>query len=254
MGVMTASQKYPPLDQKTAQSMPAAMVADYNRRREEALAQEADPAYRPSQPSFEQTKGELAKLIASLPDRVEIPFELTPAGERKARFTRALKGVADKFLEPLDRRQLKNPTAFDRVANWDGKFPGPVATGATGTRKTGGGFAAIERLFVYENRAFSFFPIKRLISEYVRYEKKDLTDEFYRMLSHYPVLLIDDVDKINWQFESEVSILFQFYDWVYRAQRPVITTTNQTRAWWTERAGSAFVRRLFDEAHFEVKF
>jgi hypothetical protein len=248
---LTAAQKFPPLDEATVKTWPAEMVTDYNRRRDAAIASEiADPPG----PSFEETRKELTTLIEKLPERVEVPFEKTAAGARNARFNSALTGVADEFLRPLDRRLLRSPVSFDRIANWNGHFPGPIATGATGTRKTGAGFAAVQRLFVYENRAFSFFPVKRLISEYSRYEKKDILDEFYRMLLHYPVLLVDDLDKINWQFESEVSILFQFYDWVYRARRAVITTTNQNRAWWTERTGPAFVRRIFDEAHFEVKF
>lgn len=249
---MTAAQKFPPLDEAVAKTMPPAMVEDYNRRREKAETQ--SPAALPPDQAYSQAKSELEQTLAALPANIEIPFERTAAGERKARFDKVLTGIADEFLKPLDRRLLRNPTSFDRVAQWNGKFPGPIATGMTGTRKTGAGFAAMERLFVYENRPFTWFPVKRLISEFTRYEKKELTDEFYRSLLHYPVLLVDDVDKINWQFESEVSILFQFYDWVYRARRPVITTTNQNRAWWTERTGPAFVRRIFDEAHFEVKF
>lgn len=248
---LTAAEKFPPLDEATVKKWSAEMVADYNRRRDAALAKEVD---RPPTPSFEEVKDRLLKRIETLPESVDVPFEKTAAGERQARFNRALTGVADEFLKPLNSRLLKSPGAYNVVARWEGKFPGPIATGPTGTRKTGAAFAALQRLFVHENRAFSFFPVKRLISEYSRYEKKDILDEFYRMLLHYPVLLVDDVDKINCQFESEMSALFQFYDWVYRARRPVITTTNQNRAWWTDKFGSAFVRRLFDEAHFEVKF
>ena len=246
---LTAAEKFPPLEEAVAATMPAAMVADYNRRRELALAAEKQ---RVAPATFEQTKSDLADMIAKASG--DIPFERTAEGERKARFDAALKGAADEFLKPLDRKLLKNTRAFDAVAGWNGKYPGPLATGATGFSKSRGAFTAIERLFVYENRPFSWFPVKRLLSEFGRYEKKDLLDEFYRMLLHYPVLLVDDLEKINWQFESESAVLFQFYDWVYRAQRPCITTTNKDRAWWRERTGDAFVRRLFDEAHFEVKF
>lgn len=33
-----------------------------------------------------------------------------------------------------------------------------------------------------------------------------------------------------------------------------ITTTNKDRAWWSEKMGEAFARRLFEGAHFEVVF
>lgn len=196
----------------------------------------------------------LAEASKNLPEAAQIPYERTPEGERWTRFKAVMKDNASEFLKTVDRSQLRNPAAFDLVAGWDGKFPGPIATGPTGYSKSRAAFSAIGRLFVKENRPFTWFPVLRLISEFTRYEKKDLTDEFYRHLTHYPVLLVDDVDKINWAFESQPGVLFQFYDWVYRAKRPCITTTNKDRAWWVDHMGEPFVRRLFDEAHFTVNF
>ncbi len=199
-------------------------------------------------------RAQLAEAAKQLPEKAEIPYERTPEGERAIRFKKAFQDELVEFLKPIDRKQLKNPLAFDRVAGWDGQFRGPLAHGLTGGAKTRAAVAAVEHLFVKKNLPFTWFPVSRLVDEVQRFEKKDLLDEFYRSLLHYPVVIVDDLDKINWNRQEEPGVLFRFYDWVYRAHRPVITTTNKPRAWWLERVGEAFVRRLFDEAHFEVKF
>ena len=105
-----------------------------------------------------------------------------------------------------------------------------------------------------ENRPFAWFPARRLATELERYEKHDAASEFFRAYSHYKALFVDDIDKINWQFESQKEQLFAFYDWIYRANVPCITTTNKDRVWWADKMGDAFTRRIFEDAHFEIKF
>ena len=206
-----------------------------------------------SREAFLEAVNGLKSAFAQAPEVVKVPYELTPEGERLARFKR----VCDaEFIRKIDRIQLKSPFAFDQVAAWDGRFPGPLAHGSTGTGKTRAAWSAIGRLFVRENRAYAWFPVKRLITEFARFEAKDLADEFFKWYGEprFNLLFVDDLDKINWQFESEAAALFQFYDWVYRNRIPCITTTNRDRKWWTDKAGDAFVRRLFDEAHNAVQF
>lgn len=158
------------------------------------------------------------------------------------------------FMQQIDHAKLANPAAYGHMAAWTGVFPGPLATGPTGTAKSRAAWSALGRLWVTKNRNFAWFPVKRLITEFTRYESKDLADEFWRNYRGYHALFVDDLDKINWQFESEGAALFQFYDWVYREHRPCITTTNKDREWWTDKMGEAFARRLFDEAHQVVQF
>jgi len=68
---------------------------------------------------------ELKAALATLPENPVVPYELTPEGERMAKFKNA---CPEEFLQRINRTLLKNPAAFDRVALWDGKFPGPCAT------------------------------------------------------------------------------------------------------------------------------
>lgn len=158
------------------------------------------------------------------------------------------------FYQETRRSMLSNPVAFDLVASWDGLFPGPLCIGRTGTSKTRAAWASLRKLVVDQRKNLVWFPIRRLIGEISGFEDRYLQDEFWRKYRCCDVLMIDDLDKINWQFESEGAALFQFYDWIYREHRPCITTTNKGRQWWTERMGDAFARRLFDDAHQAIQF
>jgi hypothetical protein len=191
------------------------------------------------------------KICESLPETVEVPFNRTPEGFRTAEFKR----VCDaEFSRRIDRSKLQFPDAFDRVALWDGSFPGPCAFGKTGTAKSRAAWSALARLYIRANKDFAWFPVKRLVSSMDKYEQSGNLHEFFRLYAHSRILFVDDLDKINWAFESQISSVFAFYDWIYRTRKPCITTTNKSREWWVEKMGEAFARRLFDDAHFAVSF
>jgi DNA replication protein DnaC len=158
------------------------------------------------------------------------------------------------FCQRIDRSILTNSGAFDTLTLWDGRFAGPLASGSTGKGKTRAVWSVLGRLHVKEGKSFAWFTAKRLITEFVKYDQKGFADEFYKYYAAYDLLMVDDLDKVNWQFDSETAALFQFYDWVYRANRPCIATTNCGRKWWADKMGDAFTRRLFDEAHQTVLF
>lgn len=187
----------------------------------------------------------------NMPDNPEVPFELTPAGERAAKFKVA---CPEEFQVTVDRARLKNITAFDRVANWDGHFRGPCASGATGGSKTRAVWQALQRLWCEKNKSFTWFTAKRLVSCMEDDEDRGNFSTFFKNCRSVDLLFVDDLDKINWQFESQTAALFSFYDWVYREHRACVSTTNKDRKWWCEKMGDAFARRLFDDASFEVKF
>lgn len=202
----------------------------------------------PTQPDW---KSAFLAVCETLPDKVEVPYALTAEGERMARFKNI---CPPEFMVKIDRTQLKNADAFDAVAKWDGSFPGPCAVGPTDTAKTRATWSALGNLYVRANRPFAWFPVRRMITEFEAYENRNAADEFFRAYSFFRVLMVDDVDKINWQFESHGALLFAFYDWIYRQRIPCITTTNKARDWWAKKMGDAFARRLFDDAHFTVNF
>lgn len=180
-----------------------------------------------------------------------LPFNMTPEGQRFAEFARI---CPIEFTETIETRRLPNSGAFSRMVQWDGVFPGPMASGATGTAKTRAAWALLKRLHIEKAKTFAWFPVKKLLTDFNKYEAANLGQEFYKQYSHQSVLFVDDIDKINWSFDSESAALFQFYDWVYRENRPCISTTNRPATWWAEKMGDAFTRRLFSDAHFHVDF
>jgi len=252
----------------TAPAMSPELIADHQRWLERKAAQDrknAEEMAKVMPPFADLARNPAAMQMlakrdpAAVDDRPEDEADLadrrarTLEDERLMRFRRV---CPPEFMAKINTAMLINPAAFERVAQWNGTFPGPCAFGSTGTAKTRAAWSAIGRLWVRENRPFAWFPVKRLVTEFERYESKGLADEFWANYSapRFSLLFVDDVDKINWQFESQMSALFSFYDWIYRAHIPCISTTNKPREWWAEKMGEAFVRRLFNEAHFEVKF
>ncbi len=200
---------------------------------------------------FAAVREQFAKAAEMLPEKVEVPYHLTPEGERWAQFKRV---CDERFLPKVDYALVKNRAAFDRVLNWDGASPGICACGPTGMGKTFATWAALRRLYVRENRAFAWFPAKRLCTEMGKYEEKNAMEDFYRTYDLFRILFVDDLEKINWQFQSNSEMLFAFFDWIYRSKKPCVVTTNCSREWWVEKMGDAFARRLFDEAHTVVQF
>ncbi len=198
-----------------------------------------------------QWKTLLLEAIAQLPEHVQIPYDRTPEGERWARYKEV---CPEEFHPRIDRARLPDPKAFDTVANWNGDFPGPCAYGDTDTAKTRAAWWALRQLYVLKNKTFAWFPVKKLITEMQGFESKGMSSEFFRGYSHYRIWLVDDIDKINWRDEDQISMLFDFYDRVYRQHIPVITTTNKDADWWEERMGEAMRRRLFKDAHYAVQF
>lgn len=197
-------------------------------------------------------KAAFLAAVAALPDVAPaIPYDATPEGQRMAAFKRI---CPDQFRAKINRALLPMPEQFDRVANWDGVFPGPCASGLTDTAKTRATWSALGRLYVLENKPFAWFPVKRLTTELAKDEESGNADEFFRRYSHFKILMVDDADKINWDFMSNQEALFSFYDWIYRTRKPCITTTNKGRDWWAKKMGDAFARRLFNDAHFAVNF
>lgn len=233
----------------TEVNLPPALAADYEKWKAKKAEQKA--ADEATSKTFENVRADMIATLEKLPDKVDLPYYLTPEGERWTKF----KGVIDEqFLAKIDYSKVKNREAFDRVANWDGGFPGPCGYGPTNHAKSRAAWWALRRLYVLENKPFAWFPVRRLIAELARYDKNDCSDEFFRAYDFHKILFVDDLDKINWDFESQAQLLFSFFDWIYRAKKPCIATTNKNREWWTEKMGEAFARRLFDDACFEVKF
>jgi hypothetical protein len=107
-----------------------------------------------------------------------LPYAMTEEGKRLAGFRKV---CPEEFMQKIQRDLLKNPAAHDAVCKWGGMFKGLVLTGPTDMGKSRSVWSVLGRLYVEENRNFAWFPVKRLMTEFLRYESKDLADEFYRI-------------------------------------------------------------------------
>lgn len=199
--------------------------------------------------AFVSVVEDLKRSFANLPEHVEIPYERTPEGERLTRFKR---GCDERFFVEVDFSLVRDLPIFNRVVKWDGAFPGPCITGPTGVGKTFAAWQALRELYVKQSKSFKRFTVRDLVAEMARYESNECIKDFYWSINFFVIIFVDDLDKINWDFESHAQMLFAFLDWIYRTKKPCIVTTNRDRVWWKAKCGEAFVRRLFDDGFFEV--
>ena len=226
--------------------IPASLAADFDRwkARRNDRTDEKTPAS-----SLGEIIAQFKSACESLPESVALPYEDTDEGKRLARFRVC---CPPEFFHKVNPSLLSNRRAFEAVAGWNGHFRGICATGQTGAGKTRAAWSALGRLWVKENVGFSWWPVRKLILD-IGESNGDLDGLMYRHAASR-VFMVDDIDKLNLQFESNGEALFAFYDYVYRKNVPCITTTNQPRTWWSKKMGEAFARRLFDDAHDTVDF
>lgn len=223
------------------------MQADYERW----LAKKAEKEVKGEASTLSDAISAVKREFEALPEHVEMPDHYKPEVERLDRF-RIM--CPEEFMRPLNRHQLVSPAAFDDVAGWDGNFPGPLAVGPTATAKTRAVWMALRRLYVDQNISFAWFPVRKLIAEMAKAEGDGYPEGFFRQYSHYKIWFVDDIDKINLQFSSQTSALWEFSDHCYRNRKRLIATTNRDREWWDETLGSTLTRRLFVDGCLPVQF
>lgn len=199
---------------------------------------------------FADLKGQLKKAFAQLPENPVIPYHLTEEGHRASQFKA---GCPKEFCTAINRNILKNPWAFDQVAKWPGTYPGPLASGPTGQSKTRAAWSVLGRLYVKEGRHITSFTAKRIMEKYFEHHMSGEPARFWSALSRFDVFLLDDIDKFEIN-DRNCTVLFELLDWIYANHRAVVCTNNRPRDWWAEKMGTAFARRMFDEAFFTVPF
>jgi|GEM_PF-3117985 len=199
----------------------------------------------------ERRAEEEARRLARLAER-----ERDLRGKRERYFTDQFSADAASLLAPIDWSRVNNAAATRRVLEWDGQAPGLLLTGATGTGKTRAALAVLRKLCVENALRIKAYSLKKLLSHLAEYEKHGETRGYSGPNPYRPeaqVLFVDDIDKLNSQFKSEHSYLWDYYNWVYASGRAVITTTQYTLEQWEQTMGASFARRL-REAHTLINF
>ena len=187
------------------------------------------------------------------------------AEEKSARLAKYFaKCCPEEFRIPISRELLKSPEAFDQVLAWDWSFPGLCCVGGTNSGKTRAVWKSIESFIAAEREEFRTYTAREFTEEYFRHHMEGEPGKFWRNLGWKgegwsgemmmpKLIFVDDLDKIDMN-DRNCGLMFELYDKIYRDHVPAITTTNQSRAWWTGKMGEAFVRRLMDDAQRELKF
>lgn len=201
-------------------------------------------------PLFADFKAKMQEAFANMPENPVIPYHLTAEGIRASQFKT---GCPKEFCTAINRNILRNPYAFDQVAKWPGIYPGPLAAGSTGLSKTRAAWSCLGRLYVKEGKRITSFTVKRLLEKYFEHHMDGEPQRFWAAMARFDAFLIDDIDKFEAN-ERNNTVLFELLDWIYANHRPAICTTNRPRDWWSDKMGTAFTRRMFDEAFFTVQF
>jgi hypothetical protein len=174
---------------------------------------------------------------------------LTP----KDRAIRFYKACPEEFKGAIVPARLPDQTAFWKLASWNGTYPGPIGYGPTNTAKSRAVWCALRRLCIEDAKTFSWLTAKQLAEKYFTKHMEGRPEDFWEFFTRTDLGFIDDIDKLELN-ERNSGVLFEFYDWAYREHRPIIGTTNRSRAWWVDKMGEAHTRRMFDDAHFSVEF
>jgi len=184
-------------------------------------------------------------------------LEALAAAERAEREAQLLAQLpAQHLATPLERRLLPNLEATRAAFRWDGRFPGLLLTGPTGTGKTRTAIALLRKLCVEGRLRLKAYSLQALLGDLEEYNKHGRTRGYdgpnpYR--TRADILFIDDIDKFNRQFQSQATMLWEFYNWVYADGRAALSTTQMSLEEWEKLMGASFARRL-REAHHIIPF
>jgi len=241
-----------------------------------AVAQAKAEEYRSAQAASESTHavGEMAPWLAEMAAKWQAranDTELQKAAEaerlarlreiertrRAEREDHWLKLCPRDFAEPVDWAQVANPAAFRKVLDWDGSYPGLLLIGPTGTGKSRSAWQVLKKLCVEKPQFFRFYKLRSLLSELAEFEKNGNSRAYSGPNPYYiasgQIVFIDDIDKANRQFHSQISSLWDYYDWIRSERIPSITTTNISLQRWEQEISPSFARRL-KEAHTLINF
>lgn len=171
--------------------------------------------------------------------------------QRLARFTELCPA---QFRKRIDRTLLPNLEAWDAADTWDGAYPGLwLWSHTTGRGKTRMAWRLYGRHHVDRGRSVIKASGQALAEEYFGYHMDGDPRGFYRWLHHGQILVIDDLDKVDYEDRRYGRMIRELFDEIYARQWPVIVTANEPIDYFTSVLGASAVRRM-REATREIAF
>ncbi|MBS0229479.1 MAG: ATP-binding protein [Proteobacteria bacterium] len=195
-----------------------------------------DPATAPPPPTQEELDQRTREIVRA---------------QRLARFAEV---CPRQFRARIQRELLPNLEAWDKADAWDGTSPGLwLWSHETGRGKTRMAWRHYGRQHVERGRNVIKASGQALAEEYFRYHMDGEPRGFYRWLHHGQVLVLDDLDKVDYEEPRYARMMRELWDEIYAHQWPVLVTANEPISYFRDILGASCVRRM-TEATREVQF
>lgn len=187
------------------------------------------------------------------------------AERRKQRMEIYKRQCPAEFLQPIDRRKIKNLAAWDEADAWPVTFPGCwLWSRETGEAKSRMLWRQFGRAHVEKGMSVQRTTGLNLSEEYHDCHKKNCTSQFYRQMAGTEVVMLDDLDKMNLPAGGQgfgereegmrnARMLRELFDTFYEEHTRVLVTANEPISWFAERIGESAERRMravCTEIHF----
>jgi hypothetical protein len=188
-----------------------------------------------------------------------VPEESYERGRREILAAQRLKSFTDRcparFLEPFDLRRLPaRPDVVRTALAWQGTHPGLwMWSQETGQGKTRVMWQLIRKARVDLGLSCYEWTGQQWADDLWRHWMEGSADQLWWWLNRWDVLCIDDVDKINLSDVRQQRALREFFDLIYREQKPAIITANRPPSWIVDTLGNSAERRVlesFTALHF----
>jgi len=158
------------------------------------------------------------------------------------------------FRAKIQPELLPKPEAWKEADKWFGTFPGlwlwSAETGHGKTRMLWRKFGAL-----HVERGRSVFKIsgQALAEEYFRYHMEGNPRSFYRWVTMYDVVMIDDLDKIDMSDRRAPRMCRELFDEFYSRKSVVLVTANEPIEYFENTIGGSTSRRM-REVVTEIEF
>lgn len=184
---------------------------------------------------------------------------------RNQRMQRFREFCPEEFQKKIVRELIPNVAAWDKADLWTGGHPGVwLWSHDTGEAKSRMLWRKFGQLHVDNGKTVCRVTGANLAEEYHDAFNKSRTGQFYRDLTGFEVVMLDDLDKMplprqgvgfaeHDQAERNARMLRELFDRFYESHTPVLVTSNEGIAWFGQRIGPSAERRM-RECCTEIEF
>jgi predicted ATPase len=151
----------------------------------------------------------------------------------------------EQFRAKIKPELLPNLAAWNEADKWFGTFPGLwLWSEQTGRGKTRMLWRKFGVLHVERGRTVLKISGQALAEEYFRYHMEGDPRSFYRWVTRYDVVMIDDLDKVDMSDRRAPRMLRELFDEFYSHKSVVLVTANEPIRYFEGVIGESTSRRM----------